>query len=172
MRLGCGDRQREAEKCPAAGRFVYPDTSAVRFHGQTAKCQTQADAFARAFAWDAVKHVKNEFAVDGQNTRSLIRHANQDEIGVRFIPMGRNRQTLLLFGEFQRIVQQINQHTGHHIRINVYLRQILFRVHVEVDVPLLQELSQVMRDASICGLGQAAPNPLLSVIKYFPEDMA
>ncbi|MEZ5590448.1 MAG: NAD(P)H-dependent oxidoreductase subunit E [Gammaproteobacteria bacterium] len=40
------------------------------------------------------------------------------------------------------------------------------------DVPLLQELSQVMRDASICGLGQAAPNPLLSVIKYFPEDMA
>lgn len=40
------------------------------------------------------------------------------------------------------------------------------------DVPLLQELSQVMRDASICGLGQAAANPLLSVIKYFPEDLA
>jgi len=28
-----------------------------------------------------------------------------------------------------------------------------------------------MRDASICGLGQAAPNPLLSVIKYFPEEV-
>jgi formate dehydrogenase beta subunit len=26
-----------------------------------------------------------------------------------------------------------------------------------------------MRDASICGLGQAASNPLTSVIKYFPE---
>lgn len=32
---------------------------------------------------------------------------------------------------------------------------------------LLLELSQVMVDASICGLGQAAPNPLLSVIKHF-----
>jgi formate dehydrogenase len=29
-----------------------------------------------------------------------------------------------------------------------------------------------MRDASICGLGQAAPNPLLCVIKYFPEEFA
>ena len=35
------------------------------------------------------------------------------------------------------------------------------------DEPLLQELSAAMRDASICGLGQAAPNPLLSVLKYF-----
>ena len=36
---------------------------------------------------------------------------------------------------------------------------------------LLEELSQAMRDASICGLGQAAPNPLLSVLKFFPEDL-
>jgi NADH:ubiquinone oxidoreductase subunit F (NADH-binding) len=35
---------------------------------------------------------------------------------------------------------------------------------------LLDELSQVMRDASICGLGQAAANPLTSVIKYFPDE--
>jgi len=35
---------------------------------------------------------------------------------------------------------------------------------------LLDELSQVMRDASICGLGQAASNPLTTVIKYFPEE--
>ena len=33
---------------------------------------------------------------------------------------------------------------------------------------LLDELSQAMRDASICGLGQAASNPLTTVIKYFP----
>ena len=39
------------------------------------------------------------------------------------------------------------------------------------DEPLLQELSTVMRDASICGLGQAAPNPLLSVLKHFREDL-
>jgi formate dehydrogenase len=39
------------------------------------------------------------------------------------------------------------------------------------DKPLLEDLAGVMRDASICGLGQAAPNPLLSVLKYFPEDL-
>jgi NADH:ubiquinone oxidoreductase subunit F (NADH-binding) len=37
------------------------------------------------------------------------------------------------------------------------------------DEPLLKELSQAMVDASICGLGQAAPNPALSVLKYFPQ---
>ncbi|MGA7071685.1 NADH-ubiquinone oxidoreductase-F iron-sulfur binding region domain-containing protein [Bradyrhizobium sp.] len=36
---------------------------------------------------------------------------------------------------------------------------------------LLGELSQAMRDASICGLGQAASNPLTSVIKYFPDEV-
>ncbi|MDX1711920.1 MAG: NADH-ubiquinone oxidoreductase-F iron-sulfur binding region domain-containing protein, partial [Rhodovibrionaceae bacterium] len=41
----------------------------------------------------------------------------------------------------------------------------------EWDEALLQELSQVMRDASICGLGQAAPNPLQSVFKYFREEL-
>jgi formate dehydrogenase len=37
--------------------------------------------------------------------------------------------------------------------------------------PLLQELSHAMMDASICGLGQAAPNPALSVMKYFPQEV-
>ncbi len=35
---------------------------------------------------------------------------------------------------------------------------------------LLEELGQVMRDASICGLGQAAANPLTTVMKYFPDE--
>jgi formate dehydrogenase len=39
------------------------------------------------------------------------------------------------------------------------------------DRALLEELSTLMRDASICGLGQAAPNPLLCVLKYFPDDL-
>jgi formate dehydrogenase len=39
------------------------------------------------------------------------------------------------------------------------------------DGSLLGELSQAMMDASICGLGQAAPNPVLSVIKYFPHEI-
>jgi formate dehydrogenase beta subunit len=36
---------------------------------------------------------------------------------------------------------------------------------------LLDELSAGMRDASICGLGQAASNPLTCVIKYFPDEL-
>ena len=40
------------------------------------------------------------------------------------------------------------------------------------DTLLLGELSAVMRDASICGLGQAAPNPIDCVIKYFPHELA
>jgi formate dehydrogenase beta subunit len=39
------------------------------------------------------------------------------------------------------------------------------------DPELLADLSQVMADASICGLGQAAPNPVKCVFKYFPEDL-
>jgi formate dehydrogenase len=37
--------------------------------------------------------------------------------------------------------------------------------------PLLNELSQAMMDASICGLGQAAPNPALSVMKFFSHEV-
>jgi formate dehydrogenase len=40
------------------------------------------------------------------------------------------------------------------------------------NLPLLAELSQVMRDASICGLGQAAPNPVDCVIRYFPQELS
>jgi NADH:ubiquinone oxidoreductase subunit F (NADH-binding) len=39
------------------------------------------------------------------------------------------------------------------------------------DPELLADLSQVMADASICGLGQAAPNPVKCVFKFFPEDL-
>ncbi|WP_332741030.1 NADH-ubiquinone oxidoreductase-F iron-sulfur binding region domain-containing protein [Hydrogenophaga sp.] len=39
------------------------------------------------------------------------------------------------------------------------------------DAALLAELSQVMRDASICGLGQAAPNPVDSVLRFFPHEV-
>jgi formate dehydrogenase len=39
------------------------------------------------------------------------------------------------------------------------------------DGELIEELSQVMRDASICGLGQAAPNPVQSVLTHFADDL-
>ncbi|MEQ5868382.1 NAD(P)H-dependent oxidoreductase subunit E [Sagittula sp. NFXS13] len=39
------------------------------------------------------------------------------------------------------------------------------------DQPLLEELCQAMGDASICGLGQAAPNPIRLVMKHFSEEI-
>jgi formate dehydrogenase len=39
------------------------------------------------------------------------------------------------------------------------------------DGALLEELSVAMADASICGLGQAAPNPIRCVMKYFPQEV-
>src|SRR5579862_1110440 len=39
------------------------------------------------------------------------------------------------------------------------------------DKALLDDLSQAMADASICGLGQAAPNPIACVYKYFPQEL-
>ncbi len=41
----------------------------------------------------------------------------------------------------------------------------------EWNLPLLAELSQAMADASICGLGQAAPNPVNCVVRYFPQEL-
>ena len=40
------------------------------------------------------------------------------------------------------------------------------------DAALLHELSEVMGQASICGLGQAAANPMLRVLEHFPEDVS
>lgn len=39
------------------------------------------------------------------------------------------------------------------------------------DNALLEDLNVVMTDASICGLGQAAPNPVRSIQKYFPQEI-
>jgi formate dehydrogenase len=39
------------------------------------------------------------------------------------------------------------------------------------DRPLLEELCGVMADASICGLGQAAPNPIRSVLRWFSHEL-
>jgi bidirectional [NiFe] hydrogenase diaphorase subunit len=38
------------------------------------------------------------------------------------------------------------------------------------DLERLKELCQLVREASLCGLGQSAPNPVLSTLRYFPEE--
>ncbi|MBA7611213.1 Ferredoxin--NADP reductase [subsurface metagenome] len=40
----------------------------------------------------------------------------------------------------------------------------------EGDIELLEEMGEVIKDASLCGLGQTAPNPALSTIRYFREE--
>ncbi|NQW94272.1 MAG: hypothetical protein HQ446_09610, partial [Polaromonas sp.] len=40
------------------------------------------------------------------------------------------------------------------------------------DAQTLEDLAEVMGDASICGLGQAAPNPIRSVQKYFADEVS
>jgi formate dehydrogenase beta subunit len=40
------------------------------------------------------------------------------------------------------------------------------------DQSTLEDLNQVMADASICGLGQAAPNPVRSVVKHFAHEIS
>ena len=40
----------------------------------------------------------------------------------------------------------------------------------EGDIELLEELGAVIKDSAMCGLGQTAPNPVLSTIKYFREE--
>ena len=41
----------------------------------------------------------------------------------------------------------------------------------DLDEEAIRDLETVMRDASICGLGQAAPNPVNHLLKYFREDL-
>ena len=50
-------------------------------------------------------------------------------------------------------------------------KAVKLMVEPKWDEPLLKELGQAMTDASICGLGQAAANPLKSVMKYFREEI-
>jgi NADH:ubiquinone oxidoreductase subunit F (NADH-binding) len=38
-------------------------------------------------------------------------------------------------------------------------------------IPLVQELSSTMRETSICGLGEVAANPLISLMEYFEQDI-
>ena len=56
-------------------------------------------------------------------------------------------------------------------KIVMLLENILDGNGSAADLDLIEELSDAMALTSICGLGQAAPNPILSVIKYFKDDI-
>lgn len=50
------------------------------------------------------------------------------------------------------------------------LTKILKGQATEADLEQLKELSYMVKDTSLCGLGQSAPNPVLSTLRYFPEE--
>ena len=50
------------------------------------------------------------------------------------------------------------------------LRRIYGKQGVPEDLVLLRELCDMVRSASLCGLGQSAPNPVLTTLKYFEKD--
>ena len=52
------------------------------------------------------------------------------------------------------------------------LRTTVLKAKGALNEPALRDLEAVMRDSSICGLGQAAPNPLTCVLRYFRDDLA
>ncbi|MGC4006688.1 MAG: NADH-ubiquinone oxidoreductase-F iron-sulfur binding region domain-containing protein [Pirellulales bacterium] len=52
-----------------------------------------------------------------------------------------------------------------------YMLRQTFDRGVALDDDLVKELGLVMIDASICGLGQVVPNSILTVLKYFPDDI-
>jgi NADH:ubiquinone oxidoreductase subunit F (NADH-binding)/NADH:ubiquinone oxidoreductase subunit E len=52
------------------------------------------------------------------------------------------------------------------------IKDMLARRFNKAYLPLVNDLSQTMGITSICGLGQVAANPIASVIKFFPEEMA
>jgi NADH:ubiquinone oxidoreductase subunit F (NADH-binding)/(2Fe-2S) ferredoxin len=57
---------------------------------------------------------------------------------------------------------------------NTRLLEILTKITdgkgTQEDLDTLQELGEIIKDTSLCGLGQTAPNPILSTMKYFPEE--
>ena len=53
----------------------------------------------------------------------------------------------------------------------MYITINIINKNVSWDKELLSDISEVMANASICGLGQAATNPLRSSIKYFPDEI-
>jgi bidirectional [NiFe] hydrogenase diaphorase subunit len=56
----------------------------------------------------------------------------------------------------------------------VQLYQLLLKITegeaTPADLALVEELSGMVRDASLCGLGQNAPNPLLSTLRHFRDE--
>ena len=55
-------------------------------------------------------------------------------------------------------------------QLTLLLEKFIAKVATQADFELLKELSKVVKGTSLCGLGQTAPNPVLSTIRYFESE--
>jgi bidirectional [NiFe] hydrogenase diaphorase subunit len=56
------------------------------------------------------------------------------------------------------------------VRLEELLDRLLAQTASEADLATLRDLSATVRDLSLCGLGQNAPNPILSTLRFFPGE--
>jgi bidirectional [NiFe] hydrogenase diaphorase subunit len=56
------------------------------------------------------------------------------------------------------------------VQMHRLLEKIRAGVATQQDLDRLKELCQLVKETSLCGLGQSAPNPVLSTLRYFPEE--
>ena len=56
------------------------------------------------------------------------------------------------------------------VQLHELLTKLVEQKATQADLEQLESLSYMVRDASLCGLGQAAPNPTLSTLRYFKEE--
>jgi bidirectional [NiFe] hydrogenase diaphorase subunit len=56
------------------------------------------------------------------------------------------------------------------VQLYAMLSKLLKRQATPADLAKMEALCEMVRDTSLCGLGQTAPNPVLSTLKYFPEE--
>jgi bidirectional [NiFe] hydrogenase diaphorase subunit len=55
-------------------------------------------------------------------------------------------------------------------QLTLLLEKFIAKEASQADFELLKELSKVVKGTSLCGLGQTAPNPVLSTIRYFESE--
>ncbi|MFV9503751.1 MAG: NADH-quinone oxidoreductase subunit NuoF [Oscillochloridaceae bacterium umkhey_bin13] len=58
------------------------------------------------------------------------------------------------------------------VQIHRLLSKIRAGEATQTDLALLEQLCTLVRETSLCGLGQSAPNPVMSTLRYFPEEYA
>jgi bidirectional [NiFe] hydrogenase diaphorase subunit len=56
------------------------------------------------------------------------------------------------------------------VQLSRLLTKIIDGVATEADLAQLESLCAMVKDASLCGLGQTAPNPVLSTLRYFRNE--